>query len=299
MPSRITQTMLNSQLLRNLNNNMSRMDNLQNQLSTGRKINKPSDDPVGISFSLRYRSELEANDQYQKNVDATVSYLDFTDTTLDQMGNVMQRARELAVQGANGTNSNESLNAMKTEIDQLYAQLTNIGNSQFNGKYVFNGQVTDQPPFPDPNNPENAVTNKDEIQFVIGAGVKMAINKTAEQIFGASGTQNNAFQILKSLSASLGSQNQTGIQNSIALIDQRMDGLLGVRADVGAKTNRIQLAESRLKDIGINITSLQSKTEDADMAEVITKLKMDESVYQSSLSAGSKLIQPTLLDFLR
>lgn len=298
MPSRITQTMLNSQLLRNLNNNLGRMDVLQNQLSTGRKINKPSDDPVGISFSLRYRSELAANDQYQRNVDATVSYLDFTDTMLDQMGNVMQRARELAVQGANGTNSDESLNAMKTEIDQLYGQMTNIGNSKFNGKYVFNGQITDQPPFPDPNNPENAVTNSDEIQFEIGAGVKMAINKSAEQVFGASGLQNNAFQILKDLSASLGIHNQAGIQKSIELMDQRMNGILGARADVGAKTNRIQLAEDRLKDIGINITSLQSKTEDADMAEVITKLKMDENVYQSSLSAGTKLIQPTLLDFL-
>jgi flagellar hook-associated protein 3 FlgL len=299
MPSRITQTMLNSQLLRNLNNNLGRMDNLQNQLATGRKINKPSDDPVGISFSLRYRSELAANDQYQKNVDATISYLDFTDSTLDQMGSVMQRARELAVQGANGTNSDDSLNAIKTEIDQLYAQLTNVGNSKFNGKYVFNGQVTDQPPFPNPADAANAVTNTGEIQFEIGAGVKIAINKTADQVFGASGAKNNAFQILKDLSADLANRNQGGIQKSIEILDQRLDAVLGARADVGAKTNRIELAENRLKDIEVNISSLQSKTEDADPAEVITNLKMNENVYQASLSAGSKLIQPTLIDFLR
>jgi flagellar hook-associated protein 3 FlgL len=299
MPVRITQSMLSNQLLRNLNNNLGRMDKLQNQLSTGRSINKPSDDPVGISFSLRYRSELEVNDQYQKNIDAAVSYLDYTDTALDQMGTIMQRARELAVQGANGTNSPDSRKAIKTEIDQLYQQLTTTGNSKLNGKYVFNGQVTDQPPFPDPINAENAVTNKGDIQFEIGAGVKIPINKTADQIFGAAGAPNNAHQILKDLSNSLDTNNQNGIGNAIELIDQRMTGMLAVRADVGAKTNRIDLGQNRLKDIAINLKSLQSKTEDADMSVVITNLKMDENVYQASLSAGTKLIQPTLIDFLR
>lgn len=299
MSNRVTQGMLNTQLLRNLNANLTRMDTNQNQLATGRRINKPSDDPVGISFAMRYRSELAANDQYQRNVDATVSFLDYTDTMLDQMGQVMQRARELAVEGANGTNSAESLDAMKTEIDQLYSQLVNIGNSQFNGKYVFNGQVTDQAPFPNPDDAANAVTDSGEIKFEIGAGVQIAMNKTATDIFGPSGNQNNAFQILKDLSAALGSGNQAGIQKSIDLMDQRTFNLLAARSDVGAKTNRIQLAEDRLKDISINLQSLQSKTEDADMSLVITNLKMDENVYQASLSAGSKLIQPSLVDFLR
>ncbi|MGG1552426.1 flagellar hook-associated protein FlgL [Paenibacillus ferrarius] len=299
MALRVTQGMLNTQLLRNLNGNMTRMEGLQDQLSTGRRINKPSDDPVGISFSMRYRSELDTNDQYKRNVDATVSFLDYTDTMLDQTGSVMQRARELAVAAANGTNSEDSLNAMKTEIDQLYGQMVNIGNSQFNGKYVFNGQITDKAPFPDADNAANAVTDNGEIKFEIGAGVQIAMNKTAEQIFGTSGTTNNVFQILKDLSAALGSGDSAGIQKSIGLMDERMSVVLGARSDVGAKTNRVQLAEDRLSDIGINLQSLQSKTEDADMSLVITNLKMEENVYQASLSAGSKVIVPTLVDFLR
>ncbi|WNR44692.1 flagellar hook-associated protein FlgL [Paenibacillus roseipurpureus] len=298
MPLRVTQGMLNTQLLRNLNGNMTRMDKLQNQLSTGRRINKPSDDPVGISFSMRYRSELGTNDQYQRNVDAAVSFLDYTDTMLDQTGQVLQRARELAVQAANGTNSAESLDAMKTEVNQLYEQLTNIGNSQFNGKYVFNGQKTDEKPFPDPDDAANSITDSGEIKFEIGAGVQIAMNKTATQIFGPSGAKNNAFQILKDLSAVLKPGGSTTIQNAIGLMDERMSMLLGARSDVGAKTNRIQLAEDRLKDININLQSLQSKTEDADMSLVITNLKMEENVYQASLSAGTKVIVPSLVDFL-
>ncbi|SDE35253.1 flagellar hook-associated protein 3 FlgL [Paenibacillus sp. UNCCL117] len=297
MTQRVTQSMLNTQLLRNLNSNMNRMDNLQNQLATGRRINKPSDDPVGISFSLRYRSELAANDQYQRNVDSSVSWLDYTDTMLDQVGQVMQRARELAVLGSNGTNSEESLNSVKIEIDQLADQMFTIANSNFNGKYVFNGQKTDVKPYPELATAADVEVNKGPIQFEIGVGVKLTINKTGDEVFGEGDT--SIFKILSDMSESLGKKNYSAIQASIGKIDESMNNLLAMRADIGAKTNRIQLAEDRLKDIGINLQSLQSKTEDADMSIVITNLKMNENVYQASLSAGSKLIQPTLIDFLR
>ncbi|SFL89066.1 flagellar hook-associated protein 3 FlgL [Paenibacillus sp. 1_12] len=299
MPSRVTQTMLNTQLLRNLNNNLGRMDNLQNQLATGKRINKPSDDPVGVSFSLRYRSELALNDQYQRNVDGAVSWLDYTDTTLGQAGDVLQRARELAVQGATGTNSEESLNAMKIEIDQLNEQLLGIANSRFNGKYVFNGQKTDVKPYTDVATAGATDSDTEDIQFEIGVGVRLAINKTGQQVFGAADGVDNAFNILSSLSNALSSQDQKGIGKAIEHMDTRMNKLLAARSDVGAKTNRIQLAEDRLKDIDTNLQSLQSKTEDADMSQVITNLKMDENVYQASLSAGSQLIRPSLADFLR
>lgn len=299
MPGRVTQGMLNIQLLRNLNNNLNRLDKLQNQMSTGRRINKPSDDPVGISFSMRYRSELSANSQYQRNVDAANSWLSYTDTMLDQAGTVLHRARELAVEGANGTNSTESLNAIKSEVEQLYDQMVSIGNSQFNGKYVFNGELTDVKPFPDPDQAMNAVTDTGEVQFEIGLGVRIGVNKTAEQVFGKSGDPDNIFQTLKNLIDALGNQDQAAVNAAIGKIDIGMNRLLEARADIGAKTNRIELAEERLKDIDLNLQSLQSKTEDADLAQVITALKMDENVYQASLSAGSKLIRPSLIDFLR
>ncbi|WP_409343774.1 flagellar hook-associated protein FlgL [Paenibacillus sp. MBLB4367] len=299
MGTRVTQSMLNSQMLRNINSNMNRMQTLQDQLSTGRKINKPSDDPVGISFSMRYRSDLNVNEQYESNVAASQSWMDYTDTMMDQAGKVLHRVRELAVSGANGTNSKESLEAMRIEVEQMYGQMVNIGNSQFNGKYVFNGQLTDIKPFPDENDAMNAVTDTKEIQFEIGLGVRMAVNKTAEQVFGVSGTENNVYKVFKDLSKALGDQDSAGVSTALSKLDERLDAFLGVRADVGAKSNRIQLAADRLQDIDVNVTSLLSKTEDADIAKVITNLKMDENVYQASLSAGSRLIQPSLLDFLR
>lgn len=298
MPSRVTQGMLNSQLLRNVSNNLRKMDNLQNQLSNGRRINKPSDDPVGISFSMRYRSELSANDQYQSNVDSAVSWLDYSDTVLDQAGSVLQRARELAVKGANGTNSQEAMNAMQIEMMELRSQLVNIGNSEFNGKHVFNGQLTDKRPYME-SNAANDATDDGSIKFEIGVGVQLAVNVTGNRVFGLPSDNDNAFKVLDDLISNLGSGNYNGVSNTIGRLDSRLNSFLDIRSEIGAKTNRVELAESRLKDININLQTLQSKTEDADMALVITNMKTAENTYQASLATGARIIRASLIDFLR
>lgn len=296
MSGRITQSMMSTQLLRNLNHNMNSMNDLQNQLSTGRRINKPSDDPVGISFSMRYRSELAANDQYQNNVDTAASWLENTDTTLDQATNVLHRARELAVQGANSTNPEMAMDGIKAEVLQLRDQLVDIGNTKFKGKYVFNGQMTDVPPY---ESAAIADTDSGILRFEIGLGVKMAVNVTGNQVFGEATADDNAFKVLDELAAALNNNDNSEVSSLIGKIDSRMDAMIKERADAGAKANRLTFAGERLKDININLQSLQAKTEDADMAEVMTNLKMSENVYQASLSVGAKLIRPSLIDFLR
>lgn len=300
---RVTQKMLNTQLLRNLSNNLGRMEKLQNQMSTGKKINIPSDDPVGISFSLRYRSDLAANEQYQENVDAALSWLEYTDSMMGQIGDVMQRARELAVQGANGTNPDTASEVIAKEISQLQDQLVQIGNSKFNGKYVFNGQMTDVQPF----SSDGAALNRTDngaIRYEVGEGMVIPINLTGSEVFGEAGTDaspnnTNMFQIMQDLKAALETGNQGEVSNILGRIDERMEIFLKARAEVGARVNRIELAGNRLQDISINLQTLISKTEDADMAETITNLKMQENVYQASLSAGARIIQPSLVDFIR
>lgn len=298
MTSRITQGMLNTQLMRNLNANLGRLETTQNQLATGRRINRPSDDPVGISYAMRYRSEISANDQYIENVDSAISWLEITDSSLDQAGNVMQRVRELTVQAANGTNPQAALDAIESEVNQLYEQLVNIGNSEFNGKHIFNGQMTDIPPYT-PATAGSIATDTGKIKFEIGVGVRIDANVSGDTIFGSQGTTDNAFQIMNDLKVALKAGDFQGISNTLGHMDSRINKFLEVRADVGAKMNRVQLSHGRLEDININLQSLQSKVEDADMAELITTLKTDENVYQASLSVGAKIIRPSLIDFLR
>ena len=298
MPIRVTQTMLNTQFLQNLSNNYNRMGKLENALSTGRIINRPSDDPVGLSFSMRYRSHLSENEQYQKNLDSANSWLGFTDTALDQAGQIFSRVRELTVQALQGTNPQQSMDAVAAEVDQLNEQMVVIGNSQFNGKYVFNGQFTDQKPY-EFGKATTTFSDGFHLLFEFGVNVRIPVNSTGNEVFGMPSEHDNAFRVLDEISASLKKGDQKELGDVLAKLDTRMSKFLDVRSEIGARINRVQLAESRLKDIEINVTELQSKTEDADLAEVITKLKMDENVYQASLSAGAKLIKQSLVDFLR
>lgn len=298
MSLRVTQGMMSSQLLRNLNANLRKMDNYQNQLSTGRKINKPSDDPVGITYGLRYRSELAANAQHQRNLDTALSFLDFTDTVLGQAGEVLHNVRELTVKASTGSNPQDALDAIKQEIDALYDQLVDIGNSRMNGKYIFNGQKTDIKPYT-PGAAEGDSTDGYNVMLDIGVGDDFPINIIGESVFGDPNDLDNAFLILRELSTALGNGDFTAIGNMLNKIDSRMDTLLGARAEIGARVNRAELVESRLKDARINIETLQSRTEDADAAELFTNLTISENVYQASLAVGAKLIRPSLIDFLR
>lgn len=298
MGSRVTQGMLNTQLIRNLSNNLSRMDNSQNQLATGRRINRPSDDPVGISYSMRYRSELSANKQYEENVDSSISWLEQADTTADLIGSVYQRVRELNVQGANGSNPQSARDAIALEVAELKSHLVTLGNSQFNGKYIFGGQMTNIEPYskdyPEGNSPDEGLIN-----IEIGVGVKIPVSVSGSRVFGAATDSDNAFRLLSDLEAALKNGDDQGIQSAMGRLDTRIDKFLEVRADIGAKVNRIELAKERLGDININVKQLQTKVEDADIAALITSLKTDEAVYQASLSVGSRIIQPSLLDYLR
>jgi flagellar hook-associated protein 3 FlgL len=301
MPVRVTQGMMNTQLLSNINKNIKKMDREQAMLSTGRRINVPSDDPVGITYAMRYRTELGANAQYQRNVDTAVSNLEYMDTMLGQAGDVLQKIRELAVKGANGSNPQTAMDAIKVEVEELYKQLLDIGNSKFKGKYVFNGQLTDKAPYT-ATNAVNEATDNGVIRFEVGAGIMLPVNITGNQAFGDPTdplVTDAMFKVVDDLVTNLGAGNYTAVSNAIDSIDTRMEKLLEMRAEIGARTNRIEFIENRLDDISINLESLQSKTEDADMAEVITKLKMSENVYQSSLSVGAKLIQSSLIDFIR
>ncbi|USB32842.1 flagellar hook-associated protein FlgL [Paenibacillus sp. YPG26] len=305
---RITSNMMSSQLMLNLNRNAQAMNNTQNQLATGRKLNKPSDDPVGITYSLRYRGEIASNEQYTKNVDSALSWLDFNDTVLDQTGDVIHKLRELTVQASTGTNPQSALDSINKEVNQLKEQLIDIANSKLNGKYIFNGEAFNRKPYDFPKNADGTsdtsglgtlTTDTGLINFSVGDSVQLPINMTGTAVFGTGTDSSNIFNIMNNLSAALASGNVPGISAELERIDSRMETVLTARAELGAKTNRIELMQERLSDLNTNLTDLQAKTEDADYAELIMKSKIQENIYNASLSAGSKIIQPTLVDFLR
>jgi len=566
---RITNSMLVSNMIRNINSNLNRMEKIQNQMATGKTISRPSDDPVGMARVLKSTSDIMVSEQHKRNVDEALSWLETTETSVTQLKDVMQRVRELTVRGATGSMASDDRQAIQKEIVQLKEQILSIGNSTFAGRFIFGGYNTKEHPFSieetdvgdklkyngkfispsgvvdssvtdaafinymiNPNNKE--LTNQqmaDTLQIEIGIGDLMNVNVNGNELFekgfggvfetltklervlggeeeykhgfvdmmfqttltpvtvadldntlgdrsieirmgndefvltlpsepltqdaiqkavdsvellkkngvrvnidssnnisfsaqeeitanaslgtativndtskqfiapllignrlqntietdatnhqfvlsvgGVShtidlptgkvyslGSLNGRNELLKDVRAqltslgidqqvqitftednrlqfkgqykdgvspsfndiriedtatgnivsTLGFDNWQGSEKAVVKsetlniggmlgdIDKNMENILAKLAEIGAKNNRLELSQNRLEDNLLNIKALLSKVQDADMTEVIMKLKMEEMVYQASLSTGARIIQPTLVDFIR
>lgn len=302
MALRITQGMMHSQLTRNINKNLNTMSGIQQQSSSGLKLNKASDDPVGITYSLRYRSELAANEQFQKNTDQALSWLDFTDSVISQAGDVMQRVKELATKAANGTNPQEALDAVQSELAELKKQLVDIANSKMNGKYIFNGENFNKIPY-DTSDPlfdaKTVATDTGQVNYALGTNVTVGISLTGNQVFGDPNSTNNVFAVLDRITTALTNGNYSGVTAEIKNIENSYDTMLNGRAQIGAKTNRVELMQARLVDFNLSLTDMQSKVEDADLEQVLIDSTTSQTIYEASLSVGAKVISRSLVDFLR
>lgn len=295
---RITQGMLSSQMLYDIQGNNVRLSNLQNEAATGHRINNPSDDPIGVGFVLQYKNETAYDQQYASNAQTAQGVLNYTSSVMNEASQVISRARDLAVQGSNGTLTESDRQSLAAEVGQLYQQMVTIGNSQYNGQYIFNGQMTNKQPY-SVASAETATTDGGQVMYDLGNQVNLPVNVPGSQFFGDAGASDNAFGLLKQLQTALTNNDQSTIGKLIGQFDSRSDQMLAGEAQVGALTNRAQLMQNRMSDLTQTVQGLLANVQDADLAKVITDLNTAQTVQTASLEVGAKVIQPTLVDFLK
>lgn len=296
---RVTNNMLINNLKKNLNMSLRRMQKVQDEMSSGKKVRVPSDDPVAVARSLKLRADLRENQQFRRNASDVLSWLETTETTLMKIKDVLQRARELAVQGANGLLTPEDSQKIGEEVKQLKEQLVKLGNTTYVGRYIFAGYKTDQPPVQlQADGSLDYQGDTGQIIYQVGVSDTIQVNLTAEDIF----INSNGDDLLKDMQDyidALNVGNSQGVGDALGKIDAHLENILSLVAEVGAKTNRMELVNNRLQDEEVNFARLLSDTEDADMADVIIRLKNEENVYRAALAGGARIIQPTLVDFLK
>ncbi|AWI13577.1 flagellar hook-associated protein FlgL [Caldibacillus thermoamylovorans] len=285
---RVTQSMLSNNMLRNLSNNYNKMGKLQDQLTTQKRITRPSDDPVVAMLGLGYRDSLNKVQQYSRNISEATNWLDSTDDAISQGVKVLQRIRELTVQASNGTYEEAQRGAIAVEVDQLKDQLETIAQTQVGGKYIFNGENTNKAP---------TVGNFSEgdVELEIFDGIKLNVNTKGSELF------KSVFNTLDSLKSKLEDKtaSDTDISGFLDTLDSEIDHFLKIQADVGAKQNRVDMMKDRLSSQETIATEIMSKNEDVEIEKVITELITQESVQRAALSVGARIIQPSLVDFLR
>lgn len=312
---RITNNMLINNMVYNLNQNLKTMENLQYQLATGKKFRVPSDDPIGASKSLKFSTDISKLTQYKRNAEDAMSWLDDTEAAMAEINKVLKRAYELSVQTANGTYEGEDLIMVREEIEQLKEHLLQIANTTYAGRHIFNGYNTDKPLLIKDNGEivYNTELKQDEIfQYNVGLAEKIEINTIGIKVFGVVQAGNYEYDVdvnnpstkpalidvLDRFSQALAADDDSEIQKTISNLQASMEQLLSVRAEVGAKMNRLELTTKKLDSQINNVTELLSHNEDVDVTEAIMNLSMAQNVYVSSLMTGAKIIQPTLAQFL-
>lgn len=309
MTSRITGSMLTRGVLADLNEIATRQGELRRKMSSGKEISRPSDDPYRAGRALRLQQELDGIRQYSRNAGEALGWQRVTDTALGHITDMAQRARELVVQGANDTLAAEGRNAIADEIDQLIAGMKQEANATYDGRYVLGGFRTDIPPFDsrvqrtDPLVAPNDAYAGDAYvqQREIGPGVTLGLNVRGDEVLGgAPGASGNMLAVLRDAAAHLRTGDTNALRDTdIAALQSQIDNVLAVRTRVGAGMNRLEAATSRLSELEESATLLLSDTEDADMARTLVDFSTQQAVYQSALNAGAKIVQSSLMDFLR
>ncbi len=270
----------------------------QRTLSTGKRINSPSDDPIGIAMGLSLRRDQSATEAWSRNVEDSQTWLSTTDGALGQALEVVQRARELAVQGGNGTLSANARALIANEVETLKSQFVEIGNSSLGGRFIFGGTATDSPPFDSLAEVASTPVNTGRINREVSQGSIMSVNITADRLQGPGGTP-DIFAVLDGLAAALQSSDSNALSTALGDLDAHQDNISALRGEGAAKINRLELTASRFAAQRIATGDQLSKIEDADMAQAITDLSMRETVYNAALATGARVIQRSLVDFLQ
>ncbi len=295
MMVRTTQNLLADRSTTYLQQGLSRLARTQETLSTGKVVNRVSDSPTDAIQAMRLRTGLADQTRYVRNGQDGLSRLGVLDSTLGAMGDDVRRVRELALQGVNGSSNQTSREAAAVEVDQLRASLLSMANTTHLGTPVLGGVTGGKVAF----GPDGVYVGETvgESRRTVADGVTVRVDVVGTSVVGPDGS--NLFDDLTALSAALRSGDETAMRAGIEALGARASTLSAARADVGATYNRAEGAVSRAEDALLALRTSLSEVEDTDLARAMVDLKIQEVGYQAALAATARVLQPSLIDFLR
>jgi flagellar hook-associated protein 3 FlgL len=293
---RVTQSMLSSNMLSNLGRSFDRLSTYQDQISSQKKITRPSDDPVVAMKGITYRRNLQEVQQFKRNFSEAYNWTDNSDASLDKAGQAMQRIRELVVQASSDTYDGSQRDSISQEISQLKQHLAEIANTKVGDKYIFNGTNTLNKPVDIDADPAVVSNNTNPVQIELSKGVYISVNVNPADVFST-----DMFKDIQDLINGLEDPASDGnaLNSFLGQVDSHLSNITNARSDLGARVNRIELMEERVDQQEIISQKVMSDNEDIDFEKVVTELLAQESAHRAALSVGSRIIQPTLMDFLR
>lgn len=291
---RITQRLMVDRSLTSLQSGLGRLSTIQEQLSSGRVINRPSDSPTGTNEAMRLRAQIAANDQYTRNAQDGLGWLGQTDSVLSSMTDNVTRVRDLLVQGSSsGSNGPDARQALASEISQIRDSLIGQANTTYLGRPLFGGTTGNSVAYAADG---TYVGDGNPVSRSVGEGDSVQINTTGPQAFSTG--SDDLFSVLSDAVTALTSD-PNAVPGMLTRLDAVTAKMRTAHAEVGSRYNRVDSAVSRLSDVALQNKSDLSDVENVDIAQAAVSLQLQQVAYQASLGATARVIQPSLLDFLR
>ncbi|MEU0555181.1 flagellar hook-associated protein FlgL [Dactylosporangium sp. NPDC006015] len=294
---RVTERSMASNTLANLQVNLARNQQLQNQLSSGKLITKASDSPGGAVIAMQHRADVATLNQYSRNADDGMGWLDMADTALKSASTQMNRARELVLSGLSSGSggSPEAREAIALEVDNLRDSMINLSNTTYLDRPIFGGSTPGTIAY-DKNGDYQGDDGK--INRTISGNATVRVDTGAEDVFGPEAGNGNVFKLLGSIADHLRS-NPSGLQSDLAEVDTAQKRIQAGLSGVGSRYNQVSEMQQTAQNRVIDLKAQLSDVEDIDLPKTITELALQQTAYQAALAATAKVIQPSLVDFLR
>jgi flagellar hook-associated protein 3 FlgL len=285
---RVTESMMYNAANNSLSTTLSQLQRITEKVSSSKELNRPSDNPTDVRTAVALHDTLAEIDQYLRSMTSAA------DTALGSASEVIQRANELAIQGANSSLGATDRAAIAAEVGQLIEAMAQHAGAQVGDQYIFSGFRTDRAPYQVTGAGTVGAYQGDGGAIVtrIGSGSTVRVNTPGDSVFGP------AFTALQQLKSDLESGQQVSA-TTITMIGDALDNISSGRAQVGARANRLDDARSDQEAIRTSNQALLSQLEDVDMPAAITELTRRQTTYQATLAVTAKVMQTSLIDYLR
>jgi flagellar hook-associated protein 3 FlgL len=304
MSERITPSMVTSQTLTDLNNSLAGLERSSDELSSGRTILEPSDNPYGAARVIDLQSQLEGLTNYESDIQDGIAWENTASSAMSNINELTQRVRELTVEAANGTNNQSDLNTIALEVEQLTESIKQDANTQYAGQYVFSGTATTTAPYEVGANDEFK-GNSESVSRAVGPAGTVTISTSLSTLLGngVAAEDGGLLDTLRTLTQQLrgGTKEDTEALGStdLANLDKNLEQLSQLQAVAGSATDQLKSALARNESVQTSVTEALSNTEDTNIAAVSIQYANEQAAYEAALRAGATIVQESLLNFLQ
>lgn len=292
---RVTQNITYNTYINDIMRRHESLYKLSKQLSTGKAVNSPSDDPVKTDRILTSKSIVSGYEQYERNMDSGLSYLNTAEDTLASVKDALMSLQELATSAATGTADAVSRANTAASVSQLYDQLLSLANTNFDGKYIFAGYETGTSPF---DQAGNYLGDANAYQIRINSTGYMTVGVNGGEVFKGTGGGVDILQTVTDLITALSGNDSTGIQTAIGNLDQGFQQVSNAVSDIGGRITRITSAKDDLSNSRIEVETMISALEDADVAKVISELTLGQTALEAAMTSAGKVISVNIFDYM-